>query len=215
MAEDQGQGSGTDQNADDQNAGDGGQDDKDKPDDADDGDSGDGTDDGSKATVSKSDFDKLFARMQAADRAKNLAETALREKEKAEMSDLDRTKAELEDERKKAEEAAAQVKTMMVENAFHRENKFAWHDVSDAIAALDLSGVEVTEDGKVTGMAAAIKDVAKRKPHYVKSKQEGSEEGDGDGPPAANGHNNGRRKGDKGEALDRAKLAQRFPALGK
>lgn len=167
-----------------------------------------GTENKDADVVPKSEFEKLFARMQAADRAKNAAEAKLREKEQAEMSETERTKAQLAEATKKAEEAQNRLKTTLIENAFHRENKIVWHDVSDAIAALDMSGVEITEDGKVTGMAAAIKDVAKRKPHYVK-------QGEGTQPPAANGASNGQRRGEKGETPDRKALIARFPALGK
>lgn len=158
-------------------------------------------------TVSKAEFDKVFARMQAADRAKNDAETKLREKEQAELGELDRAKVQLEEQKARADEAEKELKKTLIENAFHRENKHTWHDVADAIAALDMSLVEVADDGKVTGMAKAIEGVAKSKPHYVKND-------DGSGPPAANGANNGKRKGE-GETPDRATLAKRFPALNK
>lgn len=212
MAEDQDQGSGTDQNDD------GGTDDQNDEGTGSGQDGGEGGGEGeqdsggddSQETVSKADWKKLFARMQAADRAKGVAEAKLREKEQAEMSELDRTKSQLEEAAKAKTEADDRLKAMVIENAFHRENKFTWHDVADAVAALDLSGVEVGEDGKVTGMAAAIKDVAKRKPHYVKS-----EDKDGTGLPAANGAHNGQRKGKETETVDKAKLVARFPALGK
>lgn len=209
MADDQGQGPGTDQEeneVEDQNSqGDGEQQDS----------SGDdGAADKGGETVSKADFDKIFARMQAADRAKGEAEKKLREKEQAEMTELDRTKSQLEDQKTRADQAEAKLNAMIIENAFHRENKFIWHDVGDAVAALDLSGVEVGEDGKVSGMAKAIQDVVKRKPHYVKSNQE-QDQGEGNGPPAANGANNGQRKGDPGKGVDAKKLVARFPALGK
>lgn len=213
MADDQGQGSGD--NHDDKNTGADDDLDQNKDENADDQDGGDGdgedSGDDKNPTVSKTDFDKLFARMQAADRAKTAAEQKLRDKEQAEMGELDRTKAQLEEQKNRADEAEQKLKAMVIENAFHRVNKFSWHDVSDAIAALDLSGVEVAEDGKVTGMEKAIQDVTKRKPHYVKSK----EEGDGDAPPAANSANNGRRKGDQNESFDRKTMVARFPALGK
>lgn len=162
-------------------------------------------------TVSKAEFQRILDRMKAADRAKSAAEAKLREKERAEMGDLDRAKSELEEQKTRAEELESRLNALLIENAFHRENKIIWHDVSDAIAALDMSGVEITEDGKVTGMADAIKNVAKKKPHYVKS----IDEGDGDAPPAANSATNGQRKGKKSETLDSKRLASRFPALGK
>lgn len=203
MADDQGQG------PDDQSTDDAGTDDQGRDDSGDDS-QNDG-DSGAQDTVSRADYDRLFSRMQAADKAKSAAEAKLREKDQADMTELERSKAQLEEHKTRADAAEDRLKAMIVENAFHRENKHVWHDVGDAIAALDLSGVEIGEDGKVTGMANAIKDVVKRKPHYVKS----DDEGDGSGPPAANSASNGQRKGESRNAIDRAKMAARFPALGK
>lgn len=203
--------------AEEEQSGDEGTEDENQEGTADDGTENDSADDdnsGTGETVSRTDFDKLFARMQAADRAKTTAEKALREREQKDMSEVDRLKAQLEDATSRADGSDDRLKAMIIENAFHRDNTVTWHDVSDAIAALDLSGVEVGEDGKVKGMAAAIKDVAKRKPHYVKTSSD-KDEGEGTTQPAANGASNGRRKGEKGETFDRQKMVNRFPALGK
>lgn len=170
-------------------------------------DSGDG-----EETVPKTELEKIKARMIAADKAKSAAEAKLREIEQAKLSDLDKAKAANEELTKRAADAEAALKNTRIENAFHRSNKFTFHDVADAIAALDLSGVEIDDDGKVSGMEAAIKDVVKRKPHFVKSQREN--EG-GTGQPAANGALNGQRKGEQQNAADRAALAKRFPALRK
>lgn len=177
----------------------------------DDGEGEEASGDGEK--VDKTEFEKVKARMVAADKAKSAAEAKLREIEQAKLSDLDKAKAQLEELTERASKAEEALKKTQIENAFHRSNKFTFHDVADAISALDLSGVEIDEDGKVTGMEAAIKDVVKRKPHFVKSQKEN--EGGGTGQPAANGALNGQRKGDEGKAADRAALARRFPALRK
>lgn len=209
MAEDQGQGSGNDQDDADQNL----DDDKDQNQ-VDDGDDEGGQDDDKSTTVNKSDYDQLFKRMQAADRAKAAAEAKVKEHEQAQMGELDRAKAQLDEETSRADAAEEALKAMRIENEFHRLNKNSWHDVSDVLAAIDLSKVEIGDDGKITGMAEAIKDVAKRKPHFLKSKAEDGEDGEGTGPPAANGANNGRRKGHQGQPDVKA-LVARFPALGK
>lgn len=160
--------------------------------------------------VSKADYDKLFARMQAADKAKSAAEKALSDKNKAEMSELERTKTELDEAKQLATKLASDVDKLRIENAFFQNNKYTWHDPSDAIAALDMSTVSIGEDGKVEGLTAAIADVAKRKPHFVKKDDKS------DPPPVATGDPaNGNRKGTKVESADRAALAKRFPALNK
>jgi hypothetical protein len=176
------------------------------------GDEGDGSGDGEEEKVSKSELDKVKARMQAADKAKSAAEAKLREIETAKLGDLEKAKLQVDELTKRAEVAEKALKDTQIENAFHRSNKFDFHDVADAIAALDLSGVDIDEDGKVTGMESAIKDVVKRKPHFVKSQKENAS----NGAPAANGALNGTRKGDNQQnAANRAALAKRFPVLNK
>lgn len=159
-------------------------------------------------TIPKEDFDKLFARMQAADRAKTAAENKLSEIEKAKLGDLDRAKTERDEAVKENAELQKVVQQMRIENAFHRENKYTWHDPADALAALDMSVVQIGEDGKVEGLKAAIDDVAKRKPHFVKKDT-------GPAPVATGDPANGTRKGEKAETADRKALANRFPALRK
>jgi hypothetical protein len=159
--------------------------------------------------VAKEDFDKLFARMQAADRAKTAAEQKLADIEKAKMGDLERAQAERDEALAQVAALAKVVENLRIENAFHLENKYTWHDPKDALGALDMSGVEIGEDGKVSGLKSAIDDVAKRKPHFVKKDS-------GDPAPVASGDPaNGQRKGNKAEGADRKALANRFPALNK
>jgi FtsZ-binding cell division protein ZapB len=159
-------------------------------------------------TVSQSDYDKLFARMQAADRAKTAAEHKLSEIEKAKLGEVDRLKVDVEELTKENDQLKTQLQTVRIENAFYRENKHTWHDPADALSFLDMSSVTIGEDGKVEGLKSAIDDVAKRKPHLVK-KDTGPE-------PVASGEPvNGTRKGDKPESGDMKALAKRFPALRK
>ena len=163
-----------------------------------------------KDKVSKADFDKVFARMQAADRAKTIAENKLAEEAKAKLGDLERAQTERDEAVKLNEDLTKAVTALRVENAFHRENKYTWHDPADALAALDMSGVEIGEDGQVSGLKAAIDDVAKRKPHFVKKNDKA------DPPPVASGDPaNGKRKGEPAETADRKALRNRFPALNK
>jgi hypothetical protein len=158
-------------------------------------------------TIAKSDYDKLFARMQAADRAKTAAEQKLSDIEKAKLGEVDRLKVDVEELTKKNGELQNELQKVRIENAFHRENKYTWHDSTDALSFLDMARVTIGEDGKVEGLKSAIDDVAKRKPHLVK-KDTGPE-------PVASGEPvNGTRKGDQ-SGPDVKALSKRFPALGK
>lgn len=159
-------------------------------------------------TVSKAEYDKVFARMQAADRAKIDAVNKLSEIEKEKLGNLERAVQERDEAVKENEQLKSEIQKTRIENAFHRENKYTWHDPADALAALDMSVVQIDEDGNVEGLKAAIDDVAKRKPHFVKKDT-------GPAPVATGDPANGRRKGDAVETTDRKALATRFPALRK
>ena len=159
------------------------------------------------ATISKADYDKLFARMQAADRAKTVAEHKLSEIEKAKLGEVDRLKVDVEELTKENTTLKTQLEKVRIENAFHRQNKYTWHDPEDALSFLDMASVTIGEDGKVEGLKAAIDDVAKRKPHLVK-KDTGPE------PVASGEPANGTRKGDQ-SGPDVKALSKRFPAIRK
>lgn len=98
-----------------------------------------------------------------------------------------------------------------------------WADVEDVIRLVDLSDVDVDEDGTVDRKALriALRDLARRKPHLVVKKARGRSSSDDDNedeidddqrssaPPM-----NGKRKGE-GRKPDRAALAKRFTVLNR
>lgn len=104
--------------------------------------------------------------------AKRLAELEEAEKKRkeAELSETDKVKAEkarLEDELKKAGEALKSISLRhAVEIAAARAN---FQDPEDAYRLADLSEVEVSEDGKVTGVDKALEALAKKRPYLIKT----------------------------------------------
>ncbi len=165
--------------------------------------------DAPEGTVSLADYEAVKARMQAADKAKSDAEKKLADLEKKDMSELDRTKTELAERDKTIETLNTTIANMALQNAFLTDNKYTWHDPRDALALLDREGVEIKEDGKVTGLRQAIDKLAKAKPHLIKG-DEKKNDGEGEGEPSGSA-SNGRRKGD--EKSNKVDYSRRFPAL--
>jgi DNA repair exonuclease SbcCD ATPase subunit len=172
-----------------------------------------------KKTYTEDDYKSLDARMRAADqnrsktqRALEEAQAKLAEIEKSKLSELERAKAEAEELKARTEALTKRLKDQALENAFLATAGVEWADKEDAYTVLRnkfLDGVEVDEDGKVTGMAEAVKTMAKAKPHLIKSTTEEvtpSSEATGKTPV--------KRKGEK-DTPDRESLRKRFPALGK
>lgn len=167
---------------------------------------GDGTTDDADKPVSKADFDKLFARMQAADRRATTAEAKVKEYDDKNKTELERAQEEAKVEREKAATATEKVRSSAIRTAFLLDSSVTWHDPSDALRFADLSDVEVDDEGVVTNpkvIAGAIAKVAKDKPYLVKTTTEAS----------GSGGNSGRKGDDK--TPDKAKLAARFPAMNR
>lgn len=159
--------------------------------------------------VTRAEFDAMVARMKGADQAKATAETKLREIERKDATELENANRDLTDFREKVSTLQKQVDDMALENDFLTNNKYTWHDPSDAMRLMDMQGVEV-KDGKVIGLGPAIEKLAKAKPHLLKadaSKKDDKAEGTGPSGSA----NNGRRKGEKNDPPKDYSL--RFPAL--
>lgn len=160
---------------------------------------------GTETTISREEFDKLDARMRAADKRASEAEQKSKELEREKLSDQEKVAAELKDVTAERDSLRAEVNDVRLENAFLSINKYSWHDPQDALRLLNTEGVEV-KDGKVTGLSEAVDKLAKDKKHLLKTEE------DGKGSSAASGSaSNGTRKGDKKEPPKN--YSSRFPAL--
>lgn len=138
-------------------------------------DTGEGSTDSGSDTVSREDFEKLRNQLRAAD--KNRAETekklkAIEDGKKDELTKATERAAELE---KTVQAQANDLADMRLQNAFLTANTgITWHDPADALALAERQGylAEVVDDeGKVNGskLTAKLKELAKAKPHLVKS----------------------------------------------
>lgn len=163
--------------------------------------------------------------------------TDLRAAEKA-NEDLNRRLRAIEDRDKKPDEVVTRdltearsqvdkltetVRDLRMENAWHQANTIEWADRDDALAAarrLGLLDDIVENDGTVDTKAlrAALRELARKKPHLVKKASNGrasakdDEDQDDEDQASSAPPMNGRRKGTRGNT-DRAALAKRFPVL--
>lgn len=157
-------------------------------------------------TFSAEEYEALKNRMIAADKRAAKWEKEDADRKKASMTEVDRLKAEAEEAKALVEKNKMELTNAKVQNAFLANTSSAWADPDDAYLVLRthfMDGVEVDENGKVSGMDAAIKLMAKKKPHLVKS--------DASSEATGSGHN-GRRKGEETDTEKKARNS-RFPAL--
>ena len=113
------------------------------------------------------------ANQEAAERRKRLEALEAEEKKRgeAELSELERAQAAAEEWKGKLDLVAAELDTLRLRQAFYEaaaEAKVAWANAQaqrDAFALSDLSGVEIDEDGGVSGMDKVLKGLQKERPH--------------------------------------------------
>lgn len=172
---------------------------------------------GESGTVSKEEYDRLMARMQAADRNKSEVERKLKEFEDKDKSELERATEEARTATETVKAKDAVIKAQAVKLAFMTSaSHITWHDPADALefAMKELSDLEVSEDGSVDSKAvkAAADKLAKDKPYLVKGNTSQSGSGSG-GTNGASGASVGNGKGSDKKDLDREKLIAQYPAL--
>lgn len=185
------------------------------------GSSGDGSEGGPPKVYSQQDIDSLMKRMSGADSARVAAEKKVKEFEDASKSELDKAKSDLAEATAASKKLAEDLKASKIHNKFLASNKHTWHDAETALQLLDLSEVEVSEDGKVKGLEDAIEALAKAKPFLIsgeggkgdseKSKKQSDSGAGGQASgkqPPANGSNDKRSQ-------ERAALLKKYPQLAR
>jgi hypothetical protein len=200
----------TDDKDDDDDAKKTGDDDKSEDDDDDDDDDDDEKDDDDKKSSTRPERQaaKYRTELRAAQKELEDLRKAKRDREDSEKTDLQRAQDRVKELEKDVSTKDAELKDHRIQLAFFGVNEVDWVDSSDALAALDLSDVEIDEDGKINKkqLRKAIKALAADKPHWVKSENDSSS-------GASGSKMNGRRKGDQENKPDRAALEKDFPAL--
>lgn len=156
--------------------------------------------------ISREEYERLMLRMKNADRRATAAENKVKEFENKDKTELEKLTEERDEAIKAKEEAHASLQQSRMENAFFGHSKVTWHDPQDAFRLADLREVTIEDDGTVVGMEAAVKALAKAKPHLVKSDVVTP------ATEATGSTHNGRRAGTEDEAA-KADRKKRFPSV--
>jgi hypothetical protein len=97
-------------------------------------------------------------------------ETAEQERKQAEMSEVERLKAEVEQAKAAQQAAVEEVVTMRIKQALYTQAaQMGFHNPEDAYLMADLTEVELGEDGEVSGVETALKELLKSRPYLAKS----------------------------------------------
>lgn len=171
-------------------------------DDSGDDDTGKSTKDDSSDTVSRKDLDAVINRLKAADRRASEAEKKLKAEEDAKKDELTKATERAAELEKTSAQQAKEIADLRLQNAFlTADTGVTWHDPADALALAERQGylAEVVDDeGKVitAKLTAKLKELAKAKPHLVKSGKDEQDDKDDKGSTAPTGS----KVGGKGKA---------------
>lgn len=161
-------------------------------------------------TVSKEEYDRLHNRMTAADKRSSDLQKKIAEFENAGKTESERLQQERDDALRARDDAATATRDLRIQTAFLSIDGVEWHNKSDALKMLladYMDKIDIDDNGKVTGVDAAVKAMAKEKSYLVKTEPVSS----------AGDQMNGQRKGDQGgkdKKTREAELRKRLPALG-
>lgn len=183
--------------------------------DTDEGEDNDGDSDADNKSAATKAQDKKLTEENARRRTENkslrttVAEltTKLKEftdKDKGDLEKASESVQELTTRTEKAEQKAAE---LALQNAFLADNSFKWRNPKAALRLVDLSKVEIDDDGEVTGLNDALKALAKSDPYLLNA----GDEDDEDEPkgPAGQAPKTKKPKG----TPERDKLLSKYPAL--
>lgn len=142
--------------------------------------------------VTRDEFDKLRKQLSASDKNRAAAEKKLADIENAKKDDLTKATDQVTELTKAREADGKVIAELRMQNAFlTADTGITWHDPADALALAERKGYlteVVDDDGQVdeAKLATKLKELAKAKPHLVKS---GSDQGSG-----SDGSNGGQAK---------------------
>lgn len=160
-------------------------------------------------------------RKEKAERDKAARDAELKGKSESERAVAERDDAvkELTGLKDRYQQAITELEIIKASN----RSKFAWNDIEDVLNDRALrNAIEIGDDGEVSGLEDALKDLAKRKPHFLAEKSDDKGKGNGQ---QQNG--NGRQQQQTGtktggqpntgtnedRAADRQRLNTIYPAL--
>lgn len=163
------------------------------------------------ATVSAEELAQQRERTRAADQRASKLEAELKQIRDKDLPEAEKVKRDLEEANAEREKLREELKANRLETAFLKDNKYKWKNPSTALKLADLTNVEVEDDGKVTGLTAALDALAKSEPYLLDTETSG--EGNGGRQQGATGATGtgGRQANQTG--TDLKKMAVRIPAL--
>lgn len=153
-----------------------------------------------------SEIDKVRERMRQADSRAGKLEAELKQLRDKDLPEAEKLKRDYEESQSQVVKLQESNGRLAAEVAFLKDNTYTWHDPATALKLVDMSQVEIGDDGSATGMKDALKALATSHPFLVKQDVKEEPKPPAGTAPGNNGNNSGAPKSQKG-------MANRIPAL--
>jgi hypothetical protein len=138
-------------------------------------------------TVSRADLDAVRTRMQAADQRAAKAEQELRQIRDKDLPEAEKLKRDFEASQTQVTQLQETNKALALKVAFLSDNTYAWHNPERALKLVDLSQVEIEDDGSVRGLKDALKALATSDDYLIKKEVKEEPKPQGGTAPGNNG----------------------------
>jgi hypothetical protein len=148
------------------------------------------------------------ARTRASDLRAGQLEQQLREIRDKDLPEMDKLKRDAEEYKAKLAQADQDLRRERVRNGFLSDNTYDWQDPAVALGMVDISKLEIDDQGQVVGLKAIIEGLAKQYPWMLKPKSEGDGGQQQTGVPPMN-----QGKAGQSGKPDKSEMSKRLPAL--
>lgn len=118
--------------------------------------------------VDRTELDAVLARMRAADQRASKAEADLKQLRDKDLPEADKLKRDYEEATATVAKLQEANNALALKVAFLSDNTYAWHNPERALRLVDLSQVEIQDDGTVRGLKDALKALATSDAYLIK-----------------------------------------------
>lgn len=136
-------------------------------------DSSDGRDPQKKIRALQEETNRHFELRRQAEEERDQLRQWKEEQDRKSRTEVENLQKDLADRDQRITALTEANKKLVVKNAFLQEQDYTWHNPERALSSVDLSGVEVNEDGTVKNpdtLKSAIKKLAEDEPYMLKTK---------------------------------------------
>jgi hypothetical protein len=125
-----------------------------------------------EAAQAVAEANALRERMKAADQRAAKFEAELKQLRDKDLPEAEKQTRELQEAQEKVTALSETNKALALKVAFLSDNTFTWHNPERAMKLVDLSKVEIGEDGTVSGLKDALNALAKSDEYLLKTEKE-------------------------------------------